>query len=336
VRNGLDPWRELAIEAPLRAPSGPIRIDGAEGALLLGGGGKDSAVGAAALHAAGVPFSWLFVDPNDVMRRSTQASGEMGSLSLRTGGGRLVRRHGEISGHRPFNSLLAFAGLAAAWLHRRRWVVASNERSASFPTRIHDGLEVNHQYTKSLDFETRFRAYAEAELLTGVSYFSVLRPLYEIQIARLFAGLPRSSSAVVSCNRGIARGRWCRACSKCAFVYLLFAAFLPPERIAEIFGGDPGESPAIRSWIGALTSQESRPWECVGTLGECRLALHLACRRESWARMAKEEGWDVPGKEGEGAALWREHFGTVDRPHHLPEEIRDRVLEYFRRAGALG
>jgi hypothetical protein len=331
VRHGIDPRREVVIEAPERPPSSRIvAVEAAEGALLFGGGGKDSAVGAEALRAAGVPFTWLFVNPNDVMRRAAEASGNRASIALRLGGSGL-RRDRELTGHWPFNSFLAFAGLTAAWLHRRRWVVASNERSASFPTRVHDGFEVNHQHTKSLDFESRFRAYAEAELPAGASYFSVLRPLYEIQIARLFAGFPAYVSAVVSCNRGLAAGLWCGGCAKCSFVALMLAAFLPRERVAAVFGRDPFESPVVRKWIGALVSKEDRPWECVGTLGECRLALRLACGNG----LAREEGWDVPGEE-EGEALWREHFGAVDRPHHLPEEIRGALLGFFARAGAAG
>jgi hypothetical protein len=233
-----------------------------------------------------------------------------------------------LRGHRPFNSFLAFVGLAAACLAGRRWVVASNERSASFPTLVHGGVPVNHQHTKSHEFETRLRGYVEADLVSGISYFSVLRPFWEIEIGRRFAALPRYHRAVVSCNRGLYAGTWCLACPKCAFAFLLFAAFLPPAEVAAILGADPAAAPALRRAVALLTTRAERPFDCVGTLGECRLALHLACAN-GFLSLARDAGWELPtaGEAAALAALYLEDGG--DRPHHIPEAIRESVFAFM-------
>ncbi len=328
-RNGLDLAREVAIEAPERAGGRPAQLEPGAGALLFGGGGKDSAVGAAALAAAAVPFAWLAVNPSPAVAATAAASGVTEILAVASAGSPSGRAR-RLRGHRPFNSFLAFVGLAAAYLTGRRYLVASNERSANFPTLVHGGVAVNHQYTKSHEFETRLGAYVAADLLAGISYFSVLRPLWEIEIGRLFAALPRYHRAVVSCNRGLYAGSWCLACAKCAFVFLLLAAFLPPAEVAAILGADPAGAPALRRAVALLTTRERRPFDCVGTLGECRLALHLAAGN-GFLPLAREAGWDVPGP-AEAATLAAHYLeDESDRPHHIPEEMRERVMGFFAR-----
>ncbi len=340
-RNGIDLAREVVIEAPPCAGGGAVAVPAGNGALLFGGGGKDSAVGAAALAAAGVPFAWLLVNPSGAARATALAgvgstAGEPAEiLEVASAGTPLRASYGgrrRLHGHRPFNSFLAFVGLAAAYLCGRRYVVASNERSANLPTLVHEGFPVNHQHTKSLDFESRLRAYVAADLVAGISYFSVLRPLWEIEIGRLFADLPRFHGAVVSCNRGLYAGSWCLACPKCAFVFLLLAAFLPPAEVAAILGADPAEAAALRPAVALLTCRERRPFDCVGTLGECRLALHLAAAR-GYEGLARQAGWEVPGG-AEAAALAAVYLeGGGERPQdHIPEEMRERVLAFFGRS----
>jgi hypothetical protein len=333
-RNGLDLAREVVIEAPERAGGRPAEPAAAgAGALLFAGGGKDSAVGAEALKAAGVPFAWLAVNPSPAVAASAAAAGVPEVLAVASAGSpRSSASRRRLRGHRPFNSFLAFVGLAAAYLAGRRWVVASNERSASFPTLVHGGVPVNHQHTKSYEFETRLRAYVAADLVAGISYFSVLRPFWEIEIGRRFAALPPYHRAIVSCNRGLYADSWtdswCLACPKCAFAFLLFAAFLPPAEVAAILGADPAAVPTLRRAVALLTTRAERPFDCVGTLGECRLALHLACGN-GFLPLARDAGWEVPTTEEAAAlaALYLEDGG--DRPHHLPEEIRESVFAFM-------
>ena len=108
--------------------------------------------------------------------------------------------------------MLAFYTLLAAALAGVRNVALSNENSANESTVA--GSTVNHQYSKSLEFENDFRAYA-AKYVTGeVNYFSFLRPLSELQIAMLFARYKKYFDVFKSCNAGSKQDIWCGRCAK--------------------------------------------------------------------------------------------------------------------------
>jgi hypothetical protein len=46
-------------------------------------------------------------------------------------------------------------------------------------------MDINHQYTKSLEFEARFSEFIE-ENITNIKYFSFLRPYNEEKITEIF------------------------------------------------------------------------------------------------------------------------------------------------------
>src|SRR5204863_10132709 len=104
-------------------------------------------------------------------------------------------------------------------------VVFSNERSADAPSFWSHGLPVNHQYSKGLAAERRLRNVL-AEVTPELAYYSLLRPLSELQIAGLFARLEAFQPVFTSCNaafrleEGRRVGRWCGQCPKCRFVFL--------------------------------------------------------------------------------------------------------------------
>src|SRR5262249_6836243 len=112
-----------------------------------------------------------------------------------------LNRQGYLNGHTPFSALLAMVGLSCAELFDYDQVIVSNERSADEGNVSFLGAEINHQYSKTFAFETAIRRYAGAYLAPGISYFSILRPLFEIQVCRLFAGCPEYFRAFRSCNR---------------------------------------------------------------------------------------------------------------------------------------
>lgn len=280
-RNSHDPAAAIDIEVDPEAPrfeaSAPSTDDHA---LLLNGGGKDSAVAGELLRGVGLPFTWLLYNPAAPMRRVIEASGTHDVIAVKMGGSAArYRADRRLRGHRPFNQILAFLGLLVAAATGRRYIVAANERSADIPTLTTSrGIEVNHQYTKSGDFERRFTAYA-ATVLPGIHYFSALRPLHELAIAGHFASHPQYLPHFVSCNRGLYDSRWCRTCSKCAFVWLVLRAFLDDRALAPLFGDHPLRNDAFHRHVTQLVRARRRPFECVGTLAESRVALALALRR---------------------------------------------------------
>ncbi|HEX2252397.1 MAG TPA: hypothetical protein VHQ65_03920 [Thermoanaerobaculia bacterium] len=332
-RHGLPVTKRVGVtSSPLAQRSAPLEREWRDEALLLDGGGKDSAVAAEALKAAGVPFTWLAV--------GSPPSAAQHDLAAASGNPRLVvlehrAHHPEIHDGAPYPEMLAprlgvLAVLAAAALGTR-WVVLANERSAGFANLTVDGLAVNHQWGKSLAAERAFADHAERHLVRGLGFFSLLAPLWEIQIARIFARYPAYHRRFLSCNLGQRRGAWCGHCPKCAFVYLLLAAFLPADEVAAIFGGELLASPRIRYWVERLT-RGRKPFECVGTREEARLALSLALERlarpaqvapEAWARLRELAGERRPAD--------RRMLTEIHLDHRIPSELAPAVLAFFRR-----
>ena len=64
---------------------------------------------------------------------------------------------GFLNGHVPVTGILSAIAVLAAVLEDRDAVVMSNEWSASIPTLEFDGRPVNHQFSKSEEFEAAFR-----------------------------------------------------------------------------------------------------------------------------------------------------------------------------------
>ena len=64
---------------------------------------------------------------------------------------------GFLNGHVPVTGILSAIAVLAAVLEDRDAVVMSNEWSASVPTLEFDGRPVNHQFSKSEEFEAAFR-----------------------------------------------------------------------------------------------------------------------------------------------------------------------------------
>lgn len=280
-RQGLDPSRRVqVVAAPDAEVPVPLSFDAEDRVLMLNGGGKDTVVAAEILKAAGQAFTWVTIRPNAVRRKVIELSGVRESIEVtylldgRINGDRVYAW-----GHIPHTSIVLSLGLLIAVLTGSRYVAAGNERSADSGNVMHRGMEINHQYTKSSAFEEGFRSFARRRVTTSVDVFSILRPFHDLQLAQRFAAHKHYHGAFVSCNRGIGRGLWCKACAKCAFTALALGGFLDDADLQRIFGDDILKSAGIRKLILDLVNGAIKPWECVGTREECVLALALLLDR---------------------------------------------------------
>ena len=195
------------------------------------------------------------------------------------------------------------------------------------------GEPINHQYSKTLRFEGAFRQYLQKYLVPRAEYFSLLRPLYELQIARLFAKSPAYFPLFRSCNRGMKNNSWCGRCPKCLFVYTALYPFLEREQILGIFGADlfagEGAGPILQALLGL---DASKPFECVGTKEETLAALYLC------AQKYREQGIELPpalsGIE-ETVLFTRSDLPELSRSvltawsdqHYLPPELAEALRQ---------
>ena len=254
------------------APAGPP--------LVLFSGGKDSLALSRVVSASSgtAPVDFFLYNPGERLR------GLAGSLAS---GGRLVevRRAilpellalnaaGHPNGHTPFSAYLAFGAMLAGYLRGNGPVMAGNSRSDDEPNvRSYLGRPVNHQWTKSYEFEAAARSYRDRWLPGAPGYSSPLRPLYEVQIIASLAGDVDAYLRTVSCNRARGGG-WCRSCAKCAWVFLATAALFGHDLAIRKTGGDMFADPALSGVYQEMAGLTGvKPIECTGSEDEVRAAI---------------------------------------------------------------
>lgn len=298
------------------------------GALIPVGGGKDSA-----LVADLVPEGRLMtVNPTGAHERLAGSLGRplLGVTRRLDPRLRELVAAGAPNGHVPVTAIIsAIAAIVAAAL-RLGDVVMGLERSASEPSLVVDGIEINHQFSKSWRAEELLRAVFEP---LGIRYFSLLRPLTELAIGTSLArrGL---ADDIVSCNRVFTvwnettasrEQRPCGECAKCLFTALVLAPSLDPTAVRAHFGHDVFDEPGNIEGVRALWS-DAKPFDCVGERMEAAAALTVLADSPVWQHHAV-----VGALAPEARSLLESHgtetgdylrVGSVDG---LPEEYRDRI-----------
>jgi hypothetical protein len=289
-RNEIDPTGRASFQTASGSEQSAVAARPASGpTLLLWGGGKDSVVSHEILEAAGEAHELLSIGRADWewVKRSAAVAGRPLHVVSRRLDPRLLEMNaaGAWNGHVPVNAILAATGTLVALLTGRPAVLASNEASASFGNASWHGIDVNHQWSKSLEFERSFRGWMQRHLHGGPEYVSLLRPLTELRIVKAFATHPKYFGAVTSCNSnfkqsGPAARRFCLACSKCVFVSLMARPWLDDAAYHALFGGDALADPGNVTFVEELLGvRGTKPFECVGTPDETVAALHLALKQ---------------------------------------------------------
>lgn len=328
--NGIDPDPETFVNI-LSKGTGDIWIphDSGDysGTLVPVGGGKDSAVSLEILKSAGEDIWTYTVNAIKAASDTIAVFGsEKGSIGAnRTLDPRMIElnKKGFLNGHTPFSAVVAFSSYIAAYMNSLRYVALSNESSANEPTVA--GSTVNHQYSKSYEFEKDFMTYINSIINEpGILYFSLLRPLSELQIAALFAGQKQYHGVFRSCNRGSKKGEWCCDCSKCLFVFIILSPFLSREELTDIFGEDLLNKASLNDCYRALTGlDDNKPFECVGTREETALAVN-ACAYDETPLLILQN--PLP-QAGDMKAALRDWNDENNVPWHFAEALRDKLHE---------
>ncbi|MGZ8763869.1 MAG: hypothetical protein ACXW2Y_11155 [Acidimicrobiia bacterium] len=315
------------------APGAPGNV----GALIPVGGGKDSA-----LVADLVPDGQLMtVNPTGAHERFAASLGRplLGVTRRLDPRLRELVEAGAPNGHVPVTAInSAIAAIVAVALGIRD-VVMGLERSASEPSLVVDGVEINHQFSKSRQSE-QLLAVAFAPL--GIRYFSLLRPLTELAIGTSLArrGL---ADEIVSCNRVFTvwnestasrEQRPCGECAKCLFTALVLAPSLDPTAVRAHFGHDVFDEPGNIEGVRALWS-EAKPFDCVGERMESAAALALLADAPAWEHYSV-----VSALAPEARSLLAAHatssneYLRVDPVDDLPREYRDRIRNLASEIGS--
>lgn len=295
------------------------------------GGGKDSMVTIELLRKQNADITLFRVGEHPAIDELAKAAG----LPLITVRRKLspalfdLNARGALNGHVPVTAYISCLGVFAAMLYDFDAVVFSNERSADEGNTEFHGMTVNHQWSKSLDFEEEFGSYLKKFVDADAQCFSLLRPLSELHITKIFSQYPEYANLCTSCNANwrLVKERpaekWCGVCPKCAFVFAMLSAFIEEPMLTEIFNGNLYENETLLPLFRQLLGTEGfKPFECVGTPEETQAAFVLAHRRGNYEETPAMRCFvaEVLPKIVNPEALITEAL-TPSQEHRIPERF---------------
>lgn len=293
-----------------------------DGILVPVGGGKDSCVSLELLKNDHI--STYCINPNNTINNVITTSGILDNYKVsRKFDSKMLdyNAKGYLNGHTPFSAIVAFSTFICAYLNGIKYIALSNESSANETTV--KGSFVNHQYSKSFEFENDFSEYVKDLTDSDIHYFSFLRPLAEIQIAYLFSKTNIYNKVFRSCNVGSKKGIWCCDCPKCLFVYIILSPFIKEEELISIFGEKLLDKPSLEEdFKGLVGINENKPFECVGTRSEVLASLGAYIKNNNSYLTDKYADYIK-----NNASSIDDMLKSFDHTNNVPEELIDIIIK---------
>jgi hypothetical protein len=290
---------------------GPVDVtpDGVD-TLILCGGGKDSLASMTLLERGGVEYD-AFVYSHSTYGRGNQQHELIDGLLSHCGHRRLHRGWvlddaidapaAEVQPELGIIRIVAAETVSSYWTalplalqHGYRNVALGVTRSTDEHNLTWDqtGEDVNYLWGMSSLAENLLHDYVREHLVSNLAMFHVLRPIHDINV---FTILNKRLDAVPATHSCAQLKPWCCRCAKCIYVWMNYVAWLPEPVVADTFrrsagagSGEPGQLGGVnlfelaenRTMLRKMLGLESyKPTDCVGTVGEARLAF-LMCRRK--------------------------------------------------------
>lgn len=281
--NNLDPSTPIPFKANSEDLSA-LKYTNNSGLLIGIGGGKDSLVSVEILRNQTKVATWS-VGHRNQLEPLIQEIGLPHYWVKRSIDKKIIELNsqGARNGHIPISAILSCVGTIVAILTGYQDVVVSNENSANEPTLHYRGKDINHQYSKSLEYETGYQKYLLHSLGNNSRYYSLLRPFSELKIAEMFANktYEKYKETFCSCNRAFTQNNdrmiWCGECSKCAFVFLALTPFVGRDELEKLWGKNLLLDPSLTAtYMNLLGIDGEKPLDCVGEIKESRAAMKLA------------------------------------------------------------
>lgn len=303
--------------------------------LIPIGGGKDSAVTLEILKKYSNNIIPFMINPNRSMWDTVKVSGiKLEPIVVKRNiDNELLEmnKRGFLNGHTPFSALVAFYSLSVAVLQSLKYIAVSHEASASESTVLN--TQINHQYSKTYHFESDFRYFIKQYLSSSIEYFSILRPLLELQIAKLFSRFEQYHSIFRSCNVGSKDDKWCAECPKCLFTALILLPFMPYEKIVKIFQKDILNDRSLLNTLKQLVGlADEKPFECVGTIEEIRTALSYSITNWTYDSLPFLLSWykDQALFNETNQDIFRQLLLNTHSDHFIQSDLYEHVLSFLQ------
>ena len=306
------------------------------------GGGKDSLASVSLLSQTKDEKFFLLMNPTQAAKDSAKsAPGKYSDSAVfikRVIDPTLIElnKKGYLNGHTPFSAMLAFYSTLASVFMNTKYTCLSNEASANEPTII--GTDINHQYSKTVEFEKDFNTYLKKYITPHFVYMSLLRPLNEFQIVRIFSQREKNLSIFKSCNVGSKKDIWCCDCSKCLFVCILLSAHIGIEKTNAVFGESLLNKKGLKKeFLELVGHADTKPFECIGTIDEIRVAITLIKDQEpnlfTKQYLLKHFDKKYPNSFANKAEI-KEIKDTFFKGHRLNQKFKKLVYEGYRAASS--
>lgn len=293
------------------------------------GGGKDSSLAVELLKKIGIPITGFATKVRSIplLVENTQAlSIPLFEVVRKTDPQLLTLKDKVFLGHIPVSLIYALTGVLIAEQNKSAYVVVANETSADESNTEWLGRSVNHQWSKTSEFEEKLQQFVHNTINPQITYFSILRPLGGLRVTNLFANMcSHTFNAFSSCNKNFTveqngANRWCGVCAKCLGTNMLLSGTVPLEKRVAIFGSDLYQNvnltPLLKELLGVTPI---KPFDCVATRAEmCFAAIQDRDLRESpLGKTISETEWIEIAKESKKA----DELLTKYCDNFIPQEI---------------
>lgn len=293
------------------------------------GGGKDSSLAVELLKKLNIPTLGFATKVRTIPLLSENAKAlniPLYEVQRKTDPQLLTLKENLYLGHIPVSLIYALTGVLIAEYEKSSYVVVANETSADESNTEWQGRPVNHQWSKTSDFEKRVQSFITTSINPHIFYFSILRPIGGLAVTKLFAKMCEPVfDSFSSCNKNFTieqsgANRWCGVCAKCLGTNLLLSGSVPLEKRIKIFGSDLYQNTQLESVFKELLGLSPvKPFDCVATRGEMCLATTLdqGIKSSPLGKTLSITEW----RKVEVEAVKAKHWLYGYRLNFIPEEI---------------
>ncbi len=305
-------------------------------ALLGIGGGKDSIVACRMLREAGVETKLMSMG-------SRNHHGQAGAVCDAIGGEKYSidryidtkivdygNKTSGLTGHIPLSAIIAWLEVLIAYTLGAAYATVGNESSSSEGNVMWSGKIVNHQWSKSLEFETMTSNFVHSYISPGLHYFSTIRQFSSLAVIKKLSEDNSMDQLLTSCNKVLTiepskrpNGRWCSRCAKCLSTWLLMSPWKSQEELSGIFGSNILLDSSLRALAYDLLGLANhKPLDCVGTTDELRAVTryiidnNLVSGQDTILNEVKSKS--IPGPDIESL------LAQISK-HNLPDDLTKKI-----------
>lgn len=324
----------ITVSSGIKVPTFKAITRKFEQKALVGiGGGKDSSLAAELLKKINVPVVGFATKVRSIPLLQENAAAlkiPLLEVTRKTDPQLLTLKEHVYLGHIPISLIYAFTGVVLAEHEESSYVVVANETSADESNTEWQGRSVNHQWSKTTDFEKMVQSFITTSINPHIFYFSILRPIGGLAVTKLFAKICEPIfDSFSSCNKNFTieksgSERWCGVCAKCLGTNLLLSGSVPLEKRIKIFGSDLYQNTQLESVFKELLGLSPvKPFDCVATRGEMCLATTLdqSIKSSPLGKTLLIAEW----KKVEVEAVKAKHWLYGYRLNFIPEELNTKL-----------